>query len=63
MKGNHQKATDKYIEILLETIEVEPQELGYDFARWTAQRLAIYLEESTGIKLSGGQLRRILKKR
>ena len=38
MKGNHKKATDKYIEILLETIEVEPQELGYDFGRWTAQR-------------------------
>ena len=28
LKGNHKKATDKYIEILLETIEVEPQELG-----------------------------------
>jgi hypothetical protein len=25
MKGNHQKATVKYIEILLETIEKEPQ--------------------------------------
>ncbi len=61
MKGNHKKTTDKYIEILLETIEVEPQELGYDFVRWTAQRLAIYLEESTGIKLSGGQVRRTLK--
>ena len=36
MKANHKKATDKYIEILLETIEVEPQELGYDFGRWTA---------------------------
>ncbi len=24
MKGNHKKATDKYIEILLETIEKEP---------------------------------------
>jgi len=63
MKGNHKKATDKYIKILLETIEVEPQELGYDFGRWTAQRLAIYLEESTGIKLSGGQVRRILKQK
>ena len=36
MKANQKKATDKYIEILLETIEVEPQELGYDFGRWTA---------------------------
>ena len=25
MKGNHKKATDKYIEILLKIIEIEPQ--------------------------------------
>ncbi|MEG4577925.1 IS630 family transposase [Microcoleus sp. N3A4] len=63
MKGNHKKATDKYINLLLETIEKDPQELGYDFGRWTAQRLATYLEQSTGIKLSGGQVRRILNKK
>ncbi|MEG4058836.1 IS630 family transposase, partial [Microcoleus sp. Pol7_B2] len=40
MKGNPKKATDKYIEILLETLEKDPQELGYNFGRWTAQRLA-----------------------
>jgi transposase len=44
MKGNQKKVTDKYLEILLETIEKAPQELGYDFGRWTAQRLATYLE-------------------
>ena len=43
MKGNHQKATDKYIEILLEVVEKEPQELGYEFGRWSAQRLATYI--------------------
>lgn len=43
MKENHRKATDKYREILLATIDKEPQELGYDFGRWTAQRLATYL--------------------
>ena len=53
----------KAIETLLETIEIEPQELGYEFGRWTAQRLAKYLEESTRIKLSGGQVRRILKQK
>jgi transposase len=63
MKGNHQKATEKYIEILLETIEKEPEELGYEFGRWSAQRLAIYLEERTGIKLSGSQVRRILSRK
>ena len=43
MKGNHHKATEKYIEILLETIDKDPQELGYEFGRWSAKRLATYL--------------------
>jgi len=60
MKGNHHKATDKYVEILLDTVEKEPQELGYEFGRWTAKRLATYLAEKTGIELSGSQVRRIL---
>lgn len=63
MKGNHHKATDKYIELLLEVIEKEPQEYGYEFGNWTAQRLATHLEKETGIKLSGGQIRRILSKK
>ncbi len=63
MKGNHKKATDKYIEILLETIDKEPQELGYEFGIWTAKRLATYLESITGIQLSGSQVRRILERK
>ena len=47
---------------MLETIEKEPEELGYDFGRWTNARLSTYLEEKTGIKLSSGQIRNILKK-
>jgi hypothetical protein len=53
MKGNHHKATDQYIDLLLEIIEKDPQEFGYEFGRWMAQRLAIYLEQETGISLSG----------
>lgn len=56
MKGNDHKATEKYREILLETIDKDPQELGYEFGRWSAKRLATYLEEVTGIKLSGSQV-------
>jgi len=63
MSGNHHKATDKYIDILLETIEKSPEEFGYEFGRWTTQRLAKYLEEKTGIQLSGSQVRRILKRK
>lgn len=63
MKGNHKKVTEKYIEVLLETLDKDPQEMGYEFGRWTAQRLATYLEKVTGIKLSGSQVRRRLEKK
>ncbi len=59
MRGNHKKVTEQYIEILLETIDKEPEALGYAFGRWTAQRLATYLEKITGIQLSGSQVRRL----
>jgi transposase len=36
--GNHIKATDKYIEILLEIVEKNPEDLGYEFGRWTIPR-------------------------
>ena len=62
MKGNYRKATDEYIKILLETIDKDPQEMGYEFGRWTAKRLATYLAEQTGIELSGSQVANILKK-
>jgi transposase len=61
MKGNYRKATPEYIEKLLEVVEKEPQEYGYEFGRWTAARLAIYLADVTGISLSGTQVMRILK--
>lgn len=63
MKGNHRKATDEYIKILLETVEKNPEELGYEFGRWTAKRLATYLGEQTGIELSSSQVTRILAKK
>ena len=63
MNGNYHKATDEYINLLLEVIEKEPQELGYEFGSWTAQRLASHLEKEMGIRLSGSQIRRILAKK
>ena len=62
-KGNYQKATDEYIKLLLEIVEQEPKDLGYEFGRWTGARLAEHLEKETGIKLSGSQVRRILKRK
>ncbi len=61
--GNFRKVTPEYEKILLETIEKSPEEYGYEFGRWTAARLATYLEQVTGIKLSGSQISRVLHKK
>lgn len=60
---HYRKVTPEYIELLLETVDKDPHDLGYDFGRWTGERLATYLEERTGIKLSSSQIRRILKQK
>ena len=61
MKGNYRKHTEKYISLLPEIIEAEPEKHGYEFGRWTTARLAIHLGKQTGIQLSSTQVRRILK--
>jgi len=61
--GNFSKVTQEYEDLLLEVVEKEPAEYGYEFGRWTAARLATYLEQITGIKLSGSQVRRRLEKK
>ncbi len=63
MEGNHKKATQEYVDLLLKVIDIDPSELGYDFGRWTAKRLATYLALKTGIELSSSQVRRILAKK
>ena len=62
-KGNFRKVTKEYEDLLLEVIEKEPAEYGYEFGRWTSARLATYLEKQTGIQLSGSQVRRILSRK
>jgi len=37
---NFRKATPESEEILLDTIDKNPEEYGYEFWRWTAARLA-----------------------
>ncbi len=62
-EGNFRKATKEYEELLLEIVEKDPVEYGYEFGRWTSARLATYLEKVTGIQLSGSQVRRILSRK
>lgn len=62
-QGNQTKVTDKYISILLEVVDKNPEDFGYDFGRWTGERLSEHLEKETGIKLSKSQIVRILKRK
>ena len=39
-KGNYRKADEAYIQLLVEVIEKNPSELGYELGRWSANRLA-----------------------
>jgi transposase len=61
--GNYRKATEEYIELLQNVVEKDPSEFGYEFGRWTGERLSTYLLERTGIQLSSKQISRILQKK
>ncbi len=38
-QGNYRKATEQYIELLLEVVEKAPSEFGYEFGRWTGDAI------------------------
>jgi transposase len=61
--GRPSKATETYCRKLEELLEKEPAEFGYRFAIWTSDRLRAHLEKDTGILLSEGRFRALLKKR
>ncbi len=61
--GRKPKATDAYCLKLEEVLSKEPSEYGYRFAIWTSDRLRTHLEKETGIDLSEGRFRALLKKR
>jgi transposase len=53
--------TPSYEEHLLATVRRRPRSLGLAFSLWTCQRLADYLAEATGIRVSDETVRRHLK--
>ena len=61
--GRPSKASEAYCRKLEEMLEKEPAEYGYRFAIWTSDRLRAHLEKETGILLSEGRFRALLKKR
>jgi len=61
--GGPAKATEAYCQKLEELLEKDPVNFGYRFAIWTSDRLRTHLEKETGILLSEGRFRALLKKR
>ena len=61
--GRPMKATEAYCQKLEEMLEKDPSEYGYRFAIWTTDRLRAHLEKETGILLSEGRFRALLKTR
>jgi len=59
--GRPRKANAAYVELLEEVTEQDPQELGYGFTIWTADRLRQHMQSETGILLSQTQFRFLLK--
>jgi transposase len=59
--GRERTVTDTYREKLIEAVHRRPRSLELDFSLWTLQRLADYMAEQTGIRVSTETVRRTLK--
>jgi len=59
--GRPVKANQGYVELLEQVVEQDPQEQGYAFSIWTAERLRLHMKAKTGIELKPTQFRVVLK--
>jgi transposase len=59
--GRPAQLTEAYKAELLAAVRRRPRSLGLPFSLWTLQRLADYLAERTGIRVSDETVRRALK--
>ena len=55
------KVTSEYCEQLLGVVRQRPRALNQDYSLWTLERLADYMTEETGIRVSVDTVRRRLK--
>lgn len=60
--GRPPKADQHYMDLLEETVQTPPRELGYPFSSWTREFLARHMERETGTKISVRHMGRLLKK-
>ena len=59
--GRPADITDEYREKLVAAVRHRPRSLGQPYSLWTLQRLADYMAEHTGIRVSAETVRRTLK--
>ena len=59
--GHPATVTSAYQELLVRTVRQRPRSLGQPYSLWTLQRLADYMAEETGIRVSDETVRRRLK--
>ncbi|HEV3167195.1 MAG TPA: helix-turn-helix domain-containing protein [Isosphaeraceae bacterium] len=59
--GRRSRATPQYRDTLRQVVQTSPQSFGYSFRRWSARRLAVHLEQQTGIRFGEDQVRRFLR--
>jgi transposase len=60
--GGERATTEAYRRQLLETVRRRPRSLGQPYSLWTLQRLADYMAEQAGIRVSYETVRRELKR-
>jgi transposase len=60
--GRSSTVTEEFRKCLLESVRRRPRSLELAFSMWTLQRLADYLAEKTGIRVSDETIRRELAK-
>ena len=59
--GAPRKATPEYRDLLVKTVRRRPRALDLPFSLWTLERLADYLAEQTGIRITAEAVRLNLK--
>lgn len=60
--GRSSILTNEFRQQLLEVVRRRPRSLGLEFSMWTLQRLADFMAEDTGIRVSTETIRRALAK-
>ena len=61
-EGSPAKVTEAYQQQLIETVRRRPRSIGLPYSMWTLRRLADYMAEETGLRVSYETVRRELRK-